>query len=164
MICLDTAVLIWGVRGFASRTQEHETVRAERYIRWLALKQKQVLVPTIVLSEYLVGASATELQDGTIFEKNFQIVPFDVPAAMIAADLSRDIDLIKTVAKEHHVDRQCLKSDIMIAATAICRQAEKIITSDRDFRIFERIVAGRIEISAMPEIPANVDEEQRDLF
>jgi predicted nucleic acid-binding protein len=164
IVCLDTAVLIWGVRGFASRNQEHESVRAERYIKWLTLKQAKVLVPSIVLSEYLVGANATELHDGTIFEKGFQIAPFDVPAAKIAADLSRDIDLIKTVAREHQVQRQCIKSDIMIAAVAIHRQAEKIITTDSGFRVFERIVADKIAISKIPEIPENFDDEQQELF
>ena len=164
MICLDTPVLIWGVRGFASRTQEHEIVKAERYIKWLTIKEKKVLLPSIVLSEYLVGANATELHNGTIFEKGFQIAPFDVPAAKIAADLSRDIDMIMTIAKEHNVHRQCIKSDVMIAAIAIHRKAEKIITSDKDFQVFKKIVGDKIAISKIPEIPANIDDKQQEMF
>jgi predicted nucleic acid-binding protein len=164
MICLDTAVLIWGVRGISSRTQEREIAKAERYIKWLTLKKKNVLVPAIVLSEYLVGANATELHDGTIFEKGFQIAPFDVPAAKIAADLARDIDLIKTISKEHHIDRQCIKSDIMIAAIAIQRDAERIVTSDKYFRVFEKLVSGKIAISKIPEVPENIDDEQQEMF
>lgn len=164
MICLDTSILIWGVRGFASRTQEDEIVKAERYIKWLAIKNKQVIIPAIVLSEYLVGANATELHDRTIFEKGFQIAPFDVPAAMIAADLARDIDLIKTVAKDHNIDRQCIKSDIMIAAIAIHRQAEKIVTSDKYFAVFKKIVKDKITISKLPDIPENIDDVQQEFF
>src|SRR5271157_5141374 len=107
MICLDTPILIWGVRGFASRNQEHEITRAERYIRWLRLKNEKVMIPTPVLAEYLVGATATELHHGEIFEMGFEMPPFDVPAAKITADLMRDTDLIKTIEKEHGVPHQC---------------------------------------------------------
>jgi predicted nucleic acid-binding protein len=164
MICLDTPVLIWGVRGFASRGQEHEIANAERYIRWLKLKEYEVIIPAPVLAEYLVGESATDLHEGTIFETGFQIAPFDVPAAMIAAELTRDIDLIKSIKKEEGVSHQCIKTDIMIAAIAIHRKAEKIITSDRGFEVFRKLVAKQIAVGPIPKIPVNIDDKQTKMF
>jgi len=164
MICLDTAVLIWGVRGFASRTQEHEIERAARYIRWLRMKDKKVMIPCPVLAEYLVGATATELHEMAIFELGFEIPPFDIPAARITADLMRDVDLIKTIKKDHAVDHQCIKVDAMIIAIAICRRAEKIITSDKDFHVLEKLAGGKVIVSPIPDIPLNIDDEQKGLF
>ena len=164
MICLDTSILIWGVRGFASRGQEHVIGRAERYIRWLRLKNERVMIPTPVLAEYLVGATATELHHGEIFEMGFEMPPFDIPAAKITADLIRDTDLIKTIEKEHGVPHQCVKTDAMIVGIAIHRKVERIVTTDNDFRVLERIARGRITVSKMPEIPENIDDKQQGLF
>src|ERR1700691_1630264 len=144
MICLDTPVLIWGVRGFASRHQEHEIVKAQRYIEWLKRKDKRVMIPAPIIAEYLVGASATELNEGTIFELNFQIPPFDLPAAKIAANLMRDTDLLRTVQTEERVPHQCVKTDIMIIAIAMHRGAEKIVTSDSDFHVIQRLAQQKI--------------------
>jgi predicted nucleic acid-binding protein len=164
MICLDTPVLIWGVRGFASRGQEHEIDNAGRYIKWLKLKEQTVMIPTPVLAEYLVGESATDRHDGTIFETGFQIAPFDLRAAVIAAELARDIGLIKSIKKEEDVSHQCIKTDIMLAAIAIERKAEKIITTDNGFKIFSKLVGKRITIGRIPEIPLNIDDKQKEMF
>jgi len=162
MICLDTHILIWGLRGFASRGQEPMIDRAERYIRYLRMKTIRVMVPTPVLSEYLVGCDATQLHERQIFEMGFELPPFDAPAAEIAANLARDLDLLKATAREFDVGRDCIKTDIMIIAIAVYRKAQKIVTNDRE--IFTRLASGRIPVEELPDIPANIDDEQGELF
>jgi predicted nucleic acid-binding protein len=122
------------------------------------MKDVKVMVPAPVLAEYLVGATATELHEMAVFEMGFQVPPFDAPAAKITAELPRDTDLIKTIKKEQRVGHQCVKTDAMIIAIAISRSADRIVTSDNDFLVLERLAKGKISISRIPEIPANIDE------
>jgi predicted nucleic acid-binding protein len=164
MICLDTPLLIWGVRGISTRGQEHEIVKAARYIRWLKMKNLQVMVPTPVLAEFLVGATATELHEMSIFEMGFQIPPFDIPAAKITADLMRDAHHVKAIREEYGIGNQCIKTDAMILAIAISRNAQQIITSDNHFKSLEKLSGGKIAVSGIPEIPANVEDQQQDFL
>jgi predicted nucleic acid-binding protein len=159
MICLDTHIVIWGVGGFdrATRGQEEMVPRAERYIRHLRMKGIKIIVPAPVLAEYLVGADARERQEGRIFEMGFQTHPFDVPAAVIAAELQRDKYLIDEVREEHGLNRDTIRTDIMIISIAIYRKAQKIITHDH--ALFKTLAQQQIPVGELPDIT-----DQKPLF
>ncbi len=162
MICLDTHILIWGVRGFASPGQEAMIGRARRYIQWLRLTGRQVMIPAPVVAEYLVDEDPARRREGGIFEVAFEMPPFDLPAAALAAEIHRDRDLVRFVRESFDRSRQAIKTDVMILAIAIHRQADALVTHDVD--ILRRLARGRIEVVQIPEIPANVDDRQADLF
>src|SRR5262249_2902327 len=149
MICLDTAILIWGIRGSASRTQEHMTSKARRYIEHLEMQAERIMIPTPVLAEYFVGATATERHEMEIMERGFVFPPLDVPSALIAADLMRDIATTEEVKDETGLDIQSIKSDTFIIAIAIQHRATRIITHDSHFR---KLARNRIAISELPDI------------
>ena len=70
MICLDTHVLIWRLGKYARVTkgQEEMVDRAERYIDFLQREKIEIMIPTPVLAEYLVGATAQERREAEVFD------------------------------------------------------------------------------------------------
>jgi predicted nucleic acid-binding protein len=152
MICLDTAILIWGVRGIATAGQEPMIGRTRRYLDHLEEARTTIMVPTPALSEYLVGAesSVKAAEELAIFERGFYLPGFDIPSAFLAAELQRDSDKMKSIRKEFGVDRQQLRTDAMIIAIAVIHKAAKIITND--LRHFTRLAGDRIAVVEVPEI------------
>jgi len=150
MICLDTPILIWGVRESATRGQEHMIDKASRYIAYLESQNERIMVPTPVIAEYLVGATVTQRRDRVILERGFYAPGFDLPSAELAAELLRDTDLIKRTRDETGVDRLLIKIDAQIIAIAITHHAKKIVTPNvRHFRVLAR---GKIDIEDLPDI------------
>src|SRR3954447_1443745 len=128
MICLDTAILIWGIRGFASRNQDHMVLKAKRYIEFLETKAERIMVPTPVLAEYFVGSTTTERHEMEIMDRRFVFLPLDIPSALIAAELMRDQGALEEAASESGLDRHTLKTDALIIAIAIHHRANRIVT------------------------------------
>jgi predicted nucleic acid-binding protein len=148
VICFDTTPLIWGVRGESTRGQEQEIEKTRAYIRYLRDAHKQIMIPSPVVSEYLIGASATELHELEVLKRGFQIPSFDLPSAILAAKLQRG-DTIKILQEDFDLDRECIKVDAQIIAIAIINHAVKIITNnDKHFKVLAR---GRIPISGVPD-------------
>jgi len=157
-ICFDTAPTIWGVRGEASRGQEHEIVKTKRYIQWLKQNNKQIMIPTPVLAEYLVGATATELHEMAILKRSFQIPGLDLASARLAAELQRG-DTVKLLQDDFGLSRVCIKADALIAAIAIENHAVKIVTNDE--KHFKILVRNRIPVSSVPDVSIG---EQATMF
>jgi predicted nucleic acid-binding protein len=153
-ICFDTTPLIWGVRGEATVGQEHEIAKTKRYIDFLKRTNKQIMVPTPVLAEYLIGASLTELNEMKILQQGFQIPGLDLPSAALAAELQRG-GVIREVQDEFGLPRECVKTDAMIIAIAIKNQAIKIVTNNE--RHFKRLAQNRIPISGVPEVDGQLN-------
>jgi predicted nucleic acid-binding protein len=157
MICIDTAVLIWGVQGVAKGAHRQRMV--DLTSRWLlSLKDaKEILmVPTPVLAEYLQGfPDPKERAQQLETLQSFCFIPaFDMPSAFLAADLSQS-PAVQELAREG--DRQALKTDVQIIATAITHQAEMIVTGN--VGEFRRIARDRIPIREVPvvEIQGELD-------
>jgi predicted nucleic acid-binding protein len=150
MICIDTAVLIWGVQGVAKGSHRQRMVDlTDRYLRSLRDKKEILMIPTPVLAEYLQGfADPRERTNQLEALQRFYFIPsFDVPSAYLAAELSQSPE-VHSLAREG--DRQALKTDVQIIATAITHQAERIITGN--VKEFRQIAKGKIPISEVPEV------------
>lgn len=152
MICIDTHVLVWYLGKYARVTkgQEAMVLRAEHYIQHLQRERVEIMIPTPVLAEYLVDATTQERQAGEVFDLAAEICPFDTPAAVFAAELFRDIHQIDEMAQEFQVSKNCIKIDIMIAAIAVTRKAQKIIT--HDVELLKRLINKQIPVESLPEI------------
>ena len=150
MICVDTMVLIWGIQKKASKTQQEMIGRTGRWLRSLPSNQR-VMVPSVVVAEFLLKFRGPEkARYLRALEANFYIPSLDLPSAALAADLR---SRAKSIGG--HIDREVIKSDCYILATAIVHGASAIVTENRSD--FLKLCGGRIRIESIPEIPEQMD-------
>lgn len=148
MICLDTMVLIWGVQGAAQRRQEHMIELTRRFLRALRNEQTTLMIPAPALAEYLQGFPQAKRQAQLAHLEEFFYLPaFDSASAYLAAGLSRQ----GSVREAYRAgNRQAVKTDVQIIATAIVHGAQRILTHDvGDFR---RIAGSRIQVTDVPNV------------
>ena len=153
VVCIDTHILVWGVRGVAEPGQEVMVERAEHFFGKCQEDGVKVLLPALVLAELVAGTPpevATAL--ARTMQQRFMIAPFDARAAEEFGHMWRRW-------KENHPDgnvregestRQKFRIDHMILATAITRGAWCIYSHDPDLR---RLSDKRIEVLELPEMP-----------
>ena len=90
MVCLDTHVIIWGIKEEATQGQEEMVQRAKSYIRHQDEQGVDLMVPAPVVAEAMIRGDVDQLRTiRTIIERSFFIAAFDSPAAFIAAELER---------------------------------------------------------------------------
>ena len=107
------------------------------------------MIPAPALMEYLVGLDAEEaIRQLSSLQRYFLITAFDVPAAVLAADLERG-KTRSLVRANKDLDKNKVRIDAQIVAVAIVNGAEKIISHDPHFR---ELAAGRIDVEEIPEI------------
>lgn len=154
MIAVDTSILIWGVRQESPEGREDLVARCVQLLRKYRSERRPIMVPSVVLAEYLVGCekSSRETQRD-IIGKNFFIAPFDAKAAAIAADLY-DKSMVDEIRTEMGIGKQCIKADIKILATAIAHGASHIYVNDEQMRV---LAQGKIIVNGIPTL-------ERDLF
>ncbi len=79
------------MRGVATPGQEEMINRAQGLFEDLDAADADILVPSVVVAEFLAGVPKPQdvgLLD--VLNRKFQVVPFDVRTAAIAAELWRD--------------------------------------------------------------------------
>jgi predicted nucleic acid-binding protein len=140
-VCLDNHILIWGVRGYATPGQEDRVERARDLIAELDEADAQVIIPAVVVAEFLAGVAKpqhTPLLE--VLNRRFQIPPFDVRTAAVAAELWRDAadrsPSLKALVQETFpgIEKAKIKADLMILATALVRKAEILYTMTAHWR------------------------------
>lgn len=146
MICVDTMVLIWGLQRKAHPSQERMIDLTARFISHLDPKET-VMVPSVVLSEYLVGFSseAARQEQFAAVSRRFFVPAFHAQAAALAAELLRSPAAVEL---RESVDRRCLKADAQIIATAITNGAGKIVTANCEE--YRKLAGHRIEVTEVP--------------
>ena len=78
MIAVDTCILIWGVREHSQAGREDMIVRCKRLIDDHKARRIPIMVPAIVLAEYLARFDADEqLKQRETIARNFFVAPFD---------------------------------------------------------------------------------------
>jgi hypothetical protein len=131
-------VLIYA--GFAPRKKRTKCpefddlrVRAKLLFERLDPEKDTVIVPMVVLSEILVPLSEAERLAvvGKLLEI-FTICPFDLPAAMIAADLVAQHN--KLPADQQYNERQVMRADTMVVASAKASGATDFYCHDKKCR------------------------------
>ena len=145
--CIDNHILIWGIRKEATPGQEPMILRAELFLKYLEESKTTVVVPSVVIGEFLVKVPVEkhqEVQD--VLEKRFQIVPYDAVAAACAARIFQEHKT--SGANRGNVSRDILKADIQILATAVTRKIGKLYTHDGDLA---KLAEKYLPVSQMPE-------------
>ena len=163
-VCLDNNILIWGIRGIATPGQESMINRTQGLFEDLDESDAHILVPAVVVSEFLTGVPKAQHQGLLqVLNRRFQLPPFDVRTAAVAAGLWRDAaernPQFREVLRETFPGTQKIKikADIMILATALVRNADVLYTHDGALRA---IADGLIEVRDLPPPRA----KQAELF
>ena len=87
MVCLDTHVIIWGIKEEASPGQENMVQRAKSYIKHQVSQGVDLMIPAPVVAEALIRGEVDHLRTiRTIIEKSFFIAAFDSPAPRETGD------------------------------------------------------------------------------
>ena len=146
VICIDTHILVWGVRRVAEPGQEIMIERAGHFLDKCQNDGVKVLLPALVFGELVAGIPlevATAL--ARTLQQRFMVAPFDARAAEEFGRMWRRW-------KQNHPEssRQKFRIDHMILATAITRGAWCIYSHDPDVR---RLSDERIEVLELPELP-----------
>jgi hypothetical protein len=121
IVGIDTQTLIWGM-PYPSKPRPTQDVaemrrRAGLLFRSLQEQEATVIIPTVVVSEFLAGIAPEKRGDVlSNLSSRFHCVSFDVLASDLAATLwDKTRPLPRTDLPQQ---RQVLKADILIVATA----------------------------------------------
>lgn len=157
IVCLDSNIMVWGVKEVASSSQMDMIPRAKDFLKWLDDNDKQIMISTPVVAELLMPIPLVDhysfLQT---LKQRFLIFPFDELAAMKCAEIwqtkSKDPDLVE-YKKTYQISKQEIKFDYQIAAIAVTRGVECIYSHDPHLKKF---VGDIISVREMPIPPTPI--------
>ena len=153
LVCLDTNLLIWGIQQQSKKGQEEMIPRTKIFIDSLAEdKETFVLVPTVVIAEYLMPIPQREHAAViNLFNKRFIVAPFDALAASKFALIWNTNKSIEEAEKSiaNGATRAELKADSMIVAIAVARNVGCIYSHDNGVKTFAK---GFVEVKDIPII------------
>ena len=127
--------------------------RSATNIRHLRESSARIMVPTPVLTEYLLGFDVDEQEEQQrALEENFFVADLNAHAAAIAARIGRS-DVVKDEIKRRR--RPSVRTDVQIIAIAVAHTADSIVTNN--VNEFRKLAQGAISISDIPSF----EEQQR---
>lgn len=122
--------------------------RTKRFLAHLAKEGERVMIPTVVVSEYLEKFPPEEHEAHlAALEKNFFLPSYDAKCAVIASQL---VSAAGRPASREPGSRNVFKADTQIIATAIAHNAELIVTGNVEE--YRRIAVNRIRVSDVPDV------------
>lgn len=138
-VLLDTQILVyWNRRGPVSNVEEYETLRRAWYLFYELDKAKaRIIVPTIVIGEFLVGCRPETHQDVVReFTQKFDCPAFDLVAAMRAAEIRQSIkdQSIQKLYSTEENGRNILSADIKILACGLADRMTHFYSNDKKFQ------------------------------
>jgi len=161
IVCIDTHVIVWGIKEQAQAGQENMIPIAKAFLEWLDENKKKVIIPVPIITELLVpvpnGEHEAFLQ---VIHEKFRVVPVDEVAAIKCAEIwnsKKDDEELRKYREQHEIPREKMKFDFQIAATAIVRKAECIYSNDPHLRKF----AG--DVIMVKEIPNLANQMKLEL-
>lgn len=162
-VCLDNNILVLAIRGAASNGQENMIARAQALIAAIERQRDVVIVPAVVVGEFLAGIPVTEhKQTLQVLTRRFQIPSYDARAAAIAARIWRERagqmpsanDLLREIVPD--IKNAKIKSDIQILATAIANRATTLFTHDKALIALAKYTNSPILICDLPPVDQNI--------
>tara|TARA_Y100000310_G_C20069107_1_gene528503 strand:+ start:51 stop:551 length:501 start_codon:yes stop_codon:yes gene_type:complete len=155
LVCFDNHVLIWGIKEEASPGQEDMIPRAKSFIKELDESNTKVLIPSVVIAEFLMRIPPEAHTTITnLFSKSFLVASFDTAAASHFATIwqaKKNQGGIAKIQEEMGTTREELKVDALIVATAVSHQVERIYSHDRGVKAFGE---GFVDVQEVPFIPS----------
>jgi predicted nucleic acid-binding protein len=154
---LDTQIWIYlHPKSPASMTdaQKQFHLRARLLAAELEEDDAEIVVPTVLIGEYLVGCDQADwVRVVQSFAEQFVCPDFDLPACQQAA-LVRQKHLKETKGQIYKERRNVLSADVKILGTALAQRVKRLYTCDADFR---KLASSFIEALDLPT-------HGRDLF
>jgi predicted nucleic acid-binding protein len=153
LICLDTQILIWAIKEEAESGQEDMIYRSKFLIERLDKTNKRLLIPSVVVGEFLIRIPPKLHQTTTnLMQRNFILAEYDVRAASFYAKIwqSKRDRMMLDGLKSNGKTRQELKADRMIVATALANNAECIYSHDNGVVAFAQ---DYIDVRDVPPAP-----------
>ncbi|NJK80323.1 MAG: type II toxin-antitoxin system VapC family toxin [Chloroflexaceae bacterium] len=132
VVCIDTQIVIWGVREEATPTQKDMIPKAKELFEYFGRQKIQVAFPSIVVGESLVRVPVPEHPNVLNKFSQFIILPYDTLSAMWFARIwqqlkdQEEITRLQTTG----LSRVELKADLMIIATAVAHGAKVLYSGD----------------------------------
>ena len=154
LVCFDTHIIIWGVRGKATRGQEENIEKAKYLIRKCEEDGIKIMVPSVVVAEVLC-ALEPRLHNAVseLMHRQFIVPPFDAQAALHFAEMWRNK---KRPKDESGISRAEMKADYMITAIAIARGAKCIYSEDTGLKKFAQ---DYIDVKPLPSVERQMSIE-----
>lgn len=150
LVCFDTQVLIWGVQETSSSTQTEMIARARYLIGQLSQSNTRIIVPSVVVGEFLLGIPADDhIKVLNSMRESFITAPYDLQAAARFASLWRErqeSNVIRNLQEEEKATRTELRADCMIVATALVQKSSCIYSHDKKLKIFAGDAIAVIEL------------------
>lgn len=136
--------------------------RIEHLLKTLQAAKTQILIPTPVLAEYLVGVGPNkgEYVEKITSSKNFEVAPFDIKAS-IELSLLTDSDLDTAKKLDEKTTWAKIKYDRQVAAIAKARNASRIYTDDTRLAACAR--NNGIAVTLTHEIPLPPEPPQSEI-
>lgn len=158
-VCIDSQIIIWGIKKQSSAGQENLIIQAEYFFKWIDEQKHDVIIPSIVLAEIFAPEPAeSRAKYLEYFNKNFIIVNFDTRTALKYAQILHGRkEEIKQLMTQNDIPRQKMKADHLIVACAIVNNAKCIYSYDPGLKAFAQSF---IEVRDMPALPP----QQTQLF
>ena len=144
-VCLDTNVLIWGIKRQASAAQAEMIPRTRRFLDSLHKQQIRAVVPAVVVAELLMPLPLEEHNNFVAdMSQQFIVPPFD---SLVASFLAK---VWQAKKGQRDIQRNEIKYDSMVIATALALKASCIYSHDPNLRT---VADGLIECRDIPETP-----------
>ncbi len=152
LVCLDSDVLIWGLKKEASQGQEHMIPKTVAFIDYLYKAKKRIIIPAPILTE-LTWVLDEEQRANVIqkITKRFIVAPFDERAALICSKMLAQYQSMPQYEEiKLQLGKRRLKYDTMIAAIAIANGCERLYTNNtEDYAL----ASSFIRVEEIPYIP-----------
>lgn len=159
IVCIDTNILIWGIRKEASPGQEDNILYAKHFLKTLHNRDNNIIIPTPVIAELFtpLPKEAYPKMHKKIAELG-SICSFDLGASLKYASLFSSLS--KKDRQKNNIELETTKSamkiDLMILSIALVNKCEILYTNNvKDFKPW--IVGQPIQILDMPRIPFEQD-------
>jgi len=132
VVAIDTQTLIYALKKPKNEAERELCRRSKLLFDAFADSGTQVIIPTVVIAEYLVGLDPARYGSFIAELQNRHIcAPFDIRAACVAAELWRKH---RRLPKRQQITRSTLKADVLVIATAKVAGADAIYSNDKKVR------------------------------
>ena len=153
LICLDTQILIWGIKEEAEQDQEEFISKSKILIEHLQDNGDKILIPSIILSEFILHLpQESHTTVVNLLTANFFVAPYDQLTALHYARIWQNQEHQNRVREIHELGttRNEIKADRMIVATAVAHNAERIYSHDKGLRNFAEGFCDAYDIPTIP--------------
>lgn len=157
LVCVDTHVLIWGIKKDSAPSQRIMIERTVNFLHWLQNEQQKIIVPAPVLGEFLMRIPADEHPRITRdIQSKFMVLPYDAAAASLFAQIWQKNKNNGLPAENN--GREKMKTDSLIVAIAVANKASILYSEDPGIKKFAK---GFIEIRDIPIIPRQLTLDEQ---